>query len=224
MKDILSKIDHTLLKATATSDEIKKLCDEAKNFEFASVCVNPCFVELASALLKDSGVKVCTVISFPLGSDSAEDKAIAAKNAVFRGADEIDVVQNIGFAVSEKYYELKKEIEAVVNEAKNAGLKIGKTVVVKVILETCFLSDEQIVECSKASKDAGADFVKTSTGFGTGGATENAVHLMRETVGNEMGVKASGGIKTLFDAEKMIAAGASRIGTSSGVQIAGEFL
>lgn len=221
--EILSRIDHTLLKASATKKQIEKLCEEAEAFGFASVCVNPCFVEFAAKKLLNSPVKVCTVISFPLGSDSPEDKATAAKNAVLRGADEIDVVQNTGLALSGDFDAIENEIKGVVRESKNAGREIGKeNIIVKVILETCCLTDAQIIESSRAAKNAGADFVKTSTGFGTGGATAHHVKIMRETVGNEMGVKASGGIKNLSDAKKMIEAGATRIGTSSGCSIASE--
>ncbi len=204
-------IDHTLLKATATPAEIINLCAEANKYKFASVCVNPCYVEFAHGLLNGSGVKVCTVIGFPLGANSSDVKAYEATKAIADGADEVDMVINVGFAKNHDYDAVYDDIKAVVDAANG--------VLVKVIIETCYLTDEEKVEVCKLAKKAGADFVKTSTGFGTGGATAADVKLMRDTVGPDMGVKASGGIRSLADFNKMIEAGANRIGCSAGVKI-----
>ena len=204
-------IDHTLLKQDASIEAIEKLCREALEFNFASVCVNPAFVPLAAKLLKGSDVKVCTVIGFPLGATLPEAKAFEAKAAIEKGATEIDMVLNDSMAKEHDY----KYIENEVREVKNACGKI----LLKVILETCLLSDDEIVECSKASVRGGADYVKTSTGFSTGGATTHAVELMRKAVGPNVGVKASGGIHSREEAESMVNAGASRIGASCGVKI-----
>lgn len=212
MTNIASYIDHTLLKPEATQEQIVKLCKEAAEFNFASVCVNPAWVEAAAAELKDSTVKVCTVIGFPLGASTSETKAFETTDAIEKGAGEIDMVVNIGALKSGNNEVVKKDIEAVVNAAK------GKAIV-KVIIETALLTDEEKVTASRLSKEAGADFVKTSTGFSTGGATVADVKLMRETVGPDLGVKASGGVRSLEDVQAMIEAGATRIGASSGVQI-----
>jgi deoxyribose-phosphate aldolase len=211
-QNIASLIDHTLLKQNATQDQIEKLCEEAKNYTFASVCVNPTWVKLSAQLLKDSPVKVCTVIGFPLGASTSEVKAFETKNAIENGADEIDMVLNVGALKDSDYNFVQKDIEAVVEAAK------GKAIV-KVILETCLLTNEEIKKASELSKVAGADFVKTSTGFSTSGATVEAVKIMRETVGADLGVKASGGVRNLEDLQSMVDAGASRIGASSGVEI-----
>lgn len=204
-------IDHTLLKPTATSEDIKLLCKEAIDFDFMSVCVNPCYVGLAKECLKGSDVKVCTVIGFPLGANETEIKVKEAELAILHGAQEIDMVINVGALKEGKddyvYAEIKKLKEVA-----------GK-LILKVIIETCLLSDEEKVKACLLSKKAGADFVKTSTGFSTGGATVHDVKLMRETVGKEMGVKASGGVKTHEDLLAMIEAGATRIGTSNGTKI-----
>lgn len=211
-EDIACMIDHTLLKADAKSAQIEKLCAEARQYQFAAVCVNPSWVSLCARLLKDSEVKVCTVIGFPLGSTHTESKAKEAETAVEHGAEELDMVINIGRLLDgDKHYVLG-DIEAVVQASR------GKTV--KVIIEICYLNQEQIVRACQLSKRAGAKFVKTSTGYGTGGATEEAVRLMRQTVGADMGVKASGGIRNRDDALRMIKAGANRIGTSASVIIA----
>ena len=208
----LSKyIDHTLLKATATEEEIFNLCAEANKYKFKSVCVNPCYVNFCRDALQGSGVDVCTVIGFPLGANSSDVKAYEATKAIADGADEIDMVINVGLAKTHDYDAVYDDIKAVVDACNG--------VLVKVIIETCYLTDEEKVEVCKKAKLAGADFVKTSTGFGTSGATEADVKLMRETVGEEMGVKASGGIRTKDDFLKMIAAGATRIGCSAGVKI-----
>ena len=194
-----SYIDHTLLKADANKEQILSLIDEAKKYEFASVCVNPTWVKTAAELLKDSSVKVCTVIGFPLGASTSAVKAFEAKDAIANGADEIDMVINIG-------------------ALKSRNLKLVEDDI-KVIIETCLLTDEEKVEACQLAKLAGADFVKTSTGFSTGGATIEDIELMREAVGPIMGVKASGGARTLEAAQAFIRAGATRIGTSSGVAI-----
>jgi len=206
-------IDHTLLKPDASLEAVAKLCDEAREHEFMSVCLNPCFVPVAKSLLEGSQVKVCTVIGFPLGATLPEVKAFEAKRAVELGADEIDMVINVSMAKAHDYEFIANEI----NMVKVACL--GR--LLKVILETCLLSNEEIVQCSRAAVKAGADFVKTSTGFSSGGATVEVVKLMRDTVGPLIGVKASGGIRSREDLEKMVEAGASRIGTSSGVKIIG---
>ncbi|MFH1416525.1 MAG: deoxyribose-phosphate aldolase [Elusimicrobiota bacterium] len=204
-------IDHTSLKADATQEQIGKLCEEAKQYGFATVCVNPSNVKLAKQLLKDSSVGVTTVVGFPLGATTPTVKAIEARDAIANGADEIDMVINVGALKSGNYNMVKDDIKAV------RDATAGK--VLKVILETALLNSEQIVEASRMAKDAGADFVKTSTGFGPGGATVKDIRLMRETIGPIMGVKASGGIRTREDAANMIDAGATRIGASASVAI-----
>lgn len=208
--NIAALIDHTILKADATEEQVIKVCQEAIEYKFASVCVNSCYVPLAADMLKDSGVKVCSVVGFPLGAMSAMAKAAEAKEAIENGANEVDMVINVGALKSKKLEYVKCDIAAVVAIAKGRSL-------VKVIIETCLLTDEEKVEVCKLAKSVGADFVKTSTGFGTGGATVEDVALMRKTVGNEMGVKASGGIRDFETAMKMIEAGASRIGASASV-------
>lgn len=204
-------IDHTLLKPNATEENIIELCNEAMTYNFKSVCINPYYVPLAKATIKDSGVLVCTVIGFPLGATFTDVKVDETKKAVKAGADEIDVVINIGKAKEQNFAFIQEEIRLVKEACK------GRTL--KVILETAFLTDEEIIEVSKASVLGGADFVKTSTGFASGGATVEHVKLMREAVGPYIGVKASGGIRSKSDLEKMVEAGATRIGTSSGVKI-----
>lgn len=211
-QNIATLIDHTLLKQDATRNQIEKLCEEAKEYTFASVCVNPTWVNLSAKLLQGSPVKVCTVIGFPLGASTTEVKAFETSNAIENGAEEIDMVINVGALKDQDYNFVQKDIEAVVQAAK------GKAIV-KVILETCLLTDEEILRASEISKLAGADFVKTSTGFSTGGATVSAVKLMRSAVGPELGVKASGGVRSLADLQAMVDAGATRIGASSGVEI-----
>ena len=204
-------IDSTNLRPDATTEDIKKLCRDAKKYNFASVCVNPCFVSLAADLLISVEVKVCCAIGFPLGAATPESKVFEAKDAVRNGADEIDMVINIGALKDKKYEIVKKEIRDIVDV-------VGK-VVVKVIIETCYLNDEEKIKACLIAKEAGAHFVKTSTGFGPKGATAEDVALMRKTVGPNMGIKASGGIRTIDDAVKMINAGANRIGTSRAVEI-----
>ena len=205
-------IDHTLLKPEAKIEQIKTLCEEAKEHDFMSVCVNPFFVPVARKLLEGSSVKVCTVIGFPLGANTPSVKVCEAKKAVEDGADEVDMVQNISMAKEHDY-------EFIENEIRQIKEAVGPDIVLKVILETCLLTDDEIRECSIAAKKAGADFVKTSTGFSKGGATVNAVKIMRAAVGDEMGVKASGGIHTKEEMVALIEAGASRIGASCGVQL-----
>jgi len=204
-------IDSTNLRPDAITEDIKKLCRDAKKYNFASVCVNPCFVSLAADLLISVEVKVCCAIGFPLGAATPESKVFEAKDAVRNGADEIDMVINIGALKDKKYEIVKKEIKDIVDV-------VGK-VVVKVIIETCYLTDEEKIKACLIAKEAGAHFVKTSTGFGPKGATAEDVALMRKTVGPNMGIKASGGIRTIDDAVKMINAGANRIGTSRAVEI-----
>lgn len=206
-----SMIDHTLLKADATRDQIEKICEEAKNYEFASVCVNPTWVNLSSQLLANTNVKVCTVIGFPLGATTSEVKAFETKNAIDNGAQEIDMVINIGALKNKEYDIVRDDIKAVVDAANGT--------LVKVIIETSLLTDDEKVKACELSVEAGADFVKTSTGFSTGGATSEDVALMRKTVGPDIGVKASGGVRSLEDMKKMVEAGATRIGASSGVAI-----
>ncbi|MEI4528430.1 deoxyribose-phosphate aldolase [Priestia megaterium] len=213
-QNITGIIDHTLLKADATEEQITVLAHEAKEYSFASVCVNPTWVKKAAELLKDAPeVKVCTVIGFPLGATTSAVKAFETTNAIENGADEVDMVINIG-ALKDKNYDLvQSDIQAVVDAAKGKAL-------VKVIIETALLTDEEKAKVSELAVKAGADFVKTSTGFSTGGATVEDVALMRKTVGPNVGVKASGGVRGLEDAKAMIEAGATRIGASSGVSIA----
>lgn len=204
-------IDHTLLKADATAKDIEKLCLEAKEYDFASVCINPSRVRQAAELLKESDVKVCTVIGFPLGATSTESKVFETKQAILDGASEIDMVINIGYIKDKNFDAVRDDIKAV-NDVKGDAI-------LKVIIETCLLNDEEKVMACNLAVDAGADFVKTSTGFSTGGAKINDVVLMKKTVGDKAKVKASGGIKTHGEAVSMIAAGADRIGASSGIMI-----
>lgn len=210
---LAQKIDHTLLKPEASIEQIKKLCAEAKQMNFWSVCINPTYVSLAKDLLQDSDVKVCTVVGFPLGSHQIPIKVAETKLAVSEGADEIDMVINIGALKNKNFEHVANDISSVVSAA-------GKSVV-KVILETCLLNNDEKVKACELAKGAGAHFVKTSTGFSTGGATIEDVRLMRKTVGPNMGVKASGGIKDYETLVKMVEAGANRIGTSSGVLLLG---
>ncbi|MFW6295056.1 MAG: deoxyribose-phosphate aldolase [Halanaerobium sp.] len=216
-RDMAKMIDHTNLSPTSTVDDIKKLCEEAKEHEFASVCVNPIYVPLSAKLLEDSSVKVCTVVGFPLGANTTEVKSYETRNAIKNGAQEIDMVMNIGAFKSGAYEIFKADIKAVVDATKKAG--VSSDIIVKVILETCFLDEEEIVKACEIVKDSGADFVKTSTGFGDYGARVEDVSIMRKTVGRDVGVKASGGIKNFEQALEMLDAGANRIGASSGVTI-----
>ena len=211
-----SFIDHTLLKPDATVDQITKLCREAREYKFASVCVNSCWVRLCAALLRGSGVAVCTVVGFPLGAMIPEAKAYEAEAAIENGATEIDMVINIGALKSKDYRMVAKDLHAVCEVVHEHGALL------KVIIEACLLTrEEKIIACLLA-KNAGADYVKTSTGFSTGGATVEDVELMRKVVGEELGVKAAGGIRDKATAEAMLDAGADRLGASAGVQICSE--
>lgn len=212
-KNLAHKIDHTVLKPDATPEEIRLLCDEAAKFKFASVCVNPSYVSLCSSLLKGTEVKVCTVIGFPLGATTTEVKRFEAEQAIQNGAEEIDMVINVGQLKAGNYDYIFNDVNQVVLTAKK------HRVVCKVILETALLTDEEKIKACLICKKAGADFVKTSTGFSKGGATVGDVALMKYVVGSSIGVKASGGIRSREDAEKMIASGADRIGASASVKI-----
>jgi deoxyribose-phosphate aldolase len=204
-------IDHTLLAMNATEDQIRKLCDEAKEYHFYSVCVNSGYVPLAASLLKGSDVKVCSVVGFPLGAMLTSAKAFETEMAVKAGAQEIDMVINVGWLKSNNWQAVKNDIEAVFNACGDVPLKV--------ILETCLLSKDEIVKVCNICKEIGVAFVKTSTGFSVSGATVEDVKLMRETVGDKMGVKASGGIRDRATAEKMVEAGATRLGASAGIAI-----
>lgn len=204
-------IDHTVLKADTPKETVKRIFDEAIEYGFASVCINPCHVKYAADYLKDSDVKVCTVIGFPLGATTSATKAFETSEAVNSGADEIDMVMNIGALKDKDYDYVCDDIKAVVDAAN------GKTV--KVILETCLLTKEEIIKACKLCQKAGADFVKTSTGFSTRGATIEDVEIMKATVGDTMKVKAAGGVRTYDDMVKIVAAGADRIGTSAGCSL-----
>ena len=209
--DLNRYIDHTLLKPTAAAEDIIKLCDEAKEYNFYAVCVNPCYVATAKKELENSKIKIAAVVGFPLGANSTQTKVFEAKLAIEEGADEIDMVLNVGFLKSKMYDLVQDEIAAVKDSIGNRTLKV--------ILETCYLTNQEIRKACQICKNAKADFVKTSTGFGTGGATEEAIKLMLEEVGNTLKIKASGGIKDRGTAEKYIDMGVSRIGTSSGIDI-----
>ena len=210
-KTIASMIDHTLLKPEATPAQVEKLCAEAAEYHFASVCVNPVYIPLAARLLDGTGVKVCCVVGFPLGAIAPEQKAAEAASCAAMGAEELDMVIHVGAAKAGDWALVQRDIAGVVKAAA------GRTV--KVIIETCLLTDEEKVKACEAAKAAGADFVKTSTGFSAGGATTHDIALMRKTVGPEMGVKASGGIRDYATAMAMIEAGANRIGASAGIEI-----
>lgn len=207
-------IDHTLLKAIATPEQVKELCAEARKYGFASVCVNPCHVSLCAKELSGSDVLVCTVIGFPLGANATETKAAEARLAVSQGAKEVDMVINLGAAKSGDWKAVEEDIRAVVAAAGSS--------LTKVIIETCYLTDAEKVKACEAAARAGAKFVKTSTGFGTGGASVEDVKLMRKTVGSSLQVKASGGIRSYHDAILMLDAGADRIGASSSIAIVAE--
>lgn len=214
---IAALIDHTILKPESVRADIERICREALQYRFASVCVNPCWVPLVARALAGSPVAVCSVIAFPFGATSTAAKVAESEIAVSEGARELDMVINIGALRSGDDALVLSDIAAVISAAHGRNATVAATV--KVILETALLSESQIVTACHLAKQAGADFVKTSTGFASGGATVAVVELMRRTVGPDMGVKASGGIRTLEDFEKMVAAGASRIGASAGIQI-----
>lgn len=209
--NVAKYIDHTLLKPDSTREQIDKILEEAKKYQFKSVCINPTHVSYASQQLLDTDVLVCTVIGFPLGATTTDVKVFETENAIKNGASEIDMVINIGALKDQRYDEVQKDIEGVIAAAN------GKTV--KVIIETVLLTDEEKVKACELAEKAGATFVKTSTGFAGGGATPEDVKLMKDTVGNRLEVKASGGVRSLEDFEKMIEACATRIGASAGVQI-----
>jgi deoxyribose-phosphate aldolase len=211
--EIARLIDHTLLKPDATQDEIRKLCEEALQYQFASVCVNPWNVAQSAELLRGSTVKVCTVLGFPLGATLPEVKVFEAQKSIERGAQEIDMVINIGALKSGLLPAVEADIHGVVAASHHGGA------ICKVIIETCLLTREEKIQASLAAKNAGADFVKTSTGFSTAGATPEDVRLIRETIGPNTGIKAAGGVRTLEDLQKMVEAGATRIGASAGVKI-----
>ncbi|MFI1773390.1 deoxyribose-phosphate aldolase [Thalassobellus citreus] len=211
MKLINKYIDHTLLKAIATKNDIEQLCNEAKEYQFYSVCINSCYVAFAKQLLKDTNIKVCSVIGFPLGAMSTQAKVAEAKQAILDGADEIDMVINVGLLKSKDFDAVWKDIEAVKNSMRHHTLKV--------ILETCYLEELEIIKASELAIQSGADFIKTSTGFGTGGATIHDVKLMKHIAKNEAKIKASGGVKDLKTALEYINLGVDRIGTSSGIAI-----
>jgi deoxyribose-phosphate aldolase len=210
---LASLIDHTLLKPEATRSDIARICAEARQFEFASVCINPYWVRFSAEALAGSRVRVCTVIGFPLGANETRTKVFEAELALSEGASELDMVQNIGALRSQQHDQVQKEIAGLARLSHEHGA------ILKVILETCLLTDDEKVTACRIAKEAGADFVKTSTGFSNSGATVEDIQLMREAVGESLGVKASGGIRTLESVRAMVAAGATRIGTSSGVAI-----
>jgi len=212
--NLAKHIDHTLLKPDAVEAELVKLCAEAREHSFFSVCINPCNIEKAKELLEGTDTKVCTVVGFPLGQMTTESKSFETNEAILLGAEEVDMVINIGKLKDQDYEYVLEDIRAVVLAAKG--------VLTKVIIETCLLTDEEKVKACELAKDAGADFVKTSTGFSKAGATREDIALMRKTVGPEMGVKASGGIRTLEDAMGMIESGATRLGLSASVSILNE--
>jgi len=217
--EVARLIDHTLLKPDASRDQITRLCEEARQYGFASVCVNPAYVKLCADLLQGAeGVLVCTVIGFPLGATLPEVKVYEAQLAIAHGAAEVDMVQNVGALKSRDYDLLRRDMAAVVSAAHERGA------LCKVILETALLGEDEKEIACRIAKEAGADFVKTSTGYGPGGATVADVALMRRVVGPEVGVKASGGVRTYADVQAMVAAGATRIGTSAGVRIMEEAL
>jgi deoxyribose-phosphate aldolase len=211
--DLAGMIDHTLLKPDATTKEIETLCDEARKYMFASVCVNPSYVPLCAKLLRGTDVKVCTVIGFPLGATSTQVKTFETESSIREGAGEVDMVINVGMLRSRQYDYVENDIFAVVSTAKRYR------VLSKVIIETALLTDEEKVKACVLAKNAGADFVKTSTGFSKGGATVGDIALMRRVVGSAMGVKASGGVRTREDALAMVTHGADRIGASASVKI-----
>ena len=211
--EVAKLIDHTLLKPDATQDEIRKLCEEALQCQFASVCVNPWNVAQSAELLRGSMVKVCTVVGFPLGATLPEVKVFEAQKSIERGAQEVDMVINIGALKSGRAGAVEADIHGVVAASHHSGA------ICKVIIETCLLRRDEKIQASLAAKNAGADFVKTSTGFSTAGATPEDLRLIRETIGPNTGIKAAGGVRTLEDLQKMVEAGATRIGASAGVKI-----
>ena len=224
-EELAKTIDHTLLKADTTNPDVERLCREAAKYHFAAVCVFPHFVPLASGLLRTADVKVCSVISFPYGADSLRTKVVGAEDAVAQGADEIDVVINIPAFLSGDFGHVRNELASVVRTVRMKAMNSGRgQVVVKAIIETCYLTIKMKRLACKICEQAGVDFVKTSTGCGPSGATVRDVELLRDCLDEHVGVKASGGIRTLRDVELMVNAGAVRIGTSAGVAIMKDFL
>jgi len=213
---LASLIDHTLLKPEATEEQIRKLCAEAAEYRFATVCIQPTWVRLAAEILRGTGVGVCTVAGFPLGANTADVKAYEARRALFDGATEVDMVINIGALKSRDYHTVEEDIRGVVRVCRDGGA------VSKVIIETALLSEDEKLKASTLVAAAGADFIKTSTGFGPGGATVEDVALMRRVVGEKMGVKAAGGVRDRATAKQMVEAGATRIGASAGIRIVQE--
>jgi deoxyribose-phosphate aldolase len=221
-EEMAKLIDHTDLRPQATSGDIERLCSEAEKNGFYAVCVNPCRVALAKRLTSTHDkhdIYVCAVIGFPLGAGTTETKLREAMEALANGADELDMVMNIGWLKERRYDAVKGDIASVVEAARGEALKAARKKTVKVIIEACYLDDSEKVQACRLAAQAGAHFVKTSTGLGSGGATAHDVALMRKTVGDTMGVKASGGIRSAREAVAMVEAGASRIGTSAGVKI-----
>ena len=224
-EEVAKTIDHTLLRADATSADVEKLCAEAARFHFAAVCLFPHFVPLAADLLRRTDVKTCTVISFPFGADTPRVKALAADEAVQRGADEIDVVINVPAFLSGEFGLVRDELTGIVRKVHVRGVNTGRGhVIVKAIIETCYLDDKLKRLACHICEQAGVDFVKTSTGLGPHGATVEDVELLRDNLDAHIGVKASGGIRTAADLENMVSAGAVRVGTSAGVAIMKECL
>lgn len=224
IEELAKTIDHTLLRPEATRLDVEQLCEEAREHHFATICVFPSYVPLAATLLKGHDVKVCTVLSFPLGGDTTRTKVRSAENAVGIGADEVEFVINIGAMLSGNFRLVRDEITSVVRAVRMKSVNVGKgLVLVKVILETCYLDKKLLRLACKMVEDGGADFVKTSTGFGPEGATIADVELLRDELAEGIGVKAAGGIMTADDAETMINAGASRLGTSHAIDIMNEF-
>ncbi len=225
VEELAKTIDHTLLRADAPWPAVEALCSEAAHFHFATVCVLPCWVKAAAEVLRDSDVRVCTVISFPLGADTTRTKIAAAEEAVALGADEIDVVMNVTALLSGQVLEVRDELRGVINAVRMRTVNSGKgAVIVKVIIETCYLNNKLKRLACRVAELAGADYVKTSTGMGPKGATAQDVELLRDALGEHVGVKASGGIRSYKDAALMLNAGASRLGTSAGVEIMRDFL
>ena len=224
-EELAKTIDHTLLKADTTSPDVERLCREAIEYHFAAVCVFPYFVPLADSILRREDVKVCSVISFPFGADSLRAKVIAAEDAVAGGADEVDVVINLPAFLSGEFGYVRNELASVVRAVRMKGINTGRgPVVIKAIIETCYLTTEMKKLACKICEQAAVDFVKTSTGCGPKGATVQDVELLRECLNEHVSIKASGGIRTLHDVELMVNAGAVRVGTSAGVAIMKDFL
>jgi deoxyribose-phosphate aldolase len=219
-EEIAKTIDHTLLRADATAVDVETLCREAARYHFAAVCLFPHYVPMAASLLKGTDVKTCTVISFPYGADTQRIKALAADDAISRGADEVDVVINISAFLSGEFGLVRDELTGVVRAARVRGVNMGRgQVIVKAIIETCYLDEKRKLLACKICEQAGVDFVKTSTGIGPLGATVQDVELLRDNLDAHIGVKASGGIRTAADLERMVGAGAVRVGTSAGAAI-----